>query len=61
MGMYYLTVFEKNGEKLLDESYEAANDQEAKVLGTKKLEEKNYTKNTHRCVNAAGKMILFER
>ncbi|AZB42217.1 hypothetical protein CEF21_07910 [Bacillus sp. FJAT-42376] len=61
MGMYYLTVFEKNGEKLLDESFEAANDQEAKDLGYQKLEEKNYTKKTHRCVNAGGKMVLFER
>ncbi|MTH54590.1 hypothetical protein GKZ89_14395 [Bacillus mangrovi] len=61
MGTYYLTVFEKNGEKLLDESFEAGNEQEAKEIGSRKLEEKNYAKKTHRCVDAGGKLVLFER
>jgi hypothetical protein len=29
--MYYLTAFEKNGEKLLDESFEAQTEREAKL------------------------------
>ncbi|MCD7034842.1 hypothetical protein LRR81_11355 [Metabacillus sp. GX 13764] len=61
MGRYFLTVFEKSGEKLLDESFEAASEQEAKEIGAQKLEEKDYAKKTNRCVNDAGKLILFER
>jgi hypothetical protein len=61
MGIYYLTAFNKDGEKLMDESFEAANDQEAKKVGEQKLEEKNYLKKTHRCTSASGKLILFER
>lgn len=44
MGLYYLTAFGKDGEKLLDESFEAANDHEAKQIGTQKLEEKDALK-----------------
>ncbi|PLR67459.1 MULTISPECIES: YhzD family protein [Bacillaceae] len=61
MGVYYLTAFNKDGEKLMDESFEAANDQEAKKVGEQKLEEKNYLKKTHRCTSESGKLILFER
>lgn len=61
MGTYYLTVYDKSGEKLLDESFKAANEQEAKQIGESKLEEKDYLKKTHRCVNSSGKLVLFER
>jgi len=61
MGTYYLTVFEKNGEKLLDESFEAQSENEAKEIGQRKLEEQNYTDKTHRCTSAAGKLVLFGR
>lgn len=61
MGIYHLTVFEKNGEKLLDESFEAQSEKEAKEIGLKKLEEKNYTNKTHRCTSSAGKLVLFAR
>jgi YhzD-like protein len=61
MGIYYLTVFEKNGEKLLDESFEAQSENEAKEIGQRKLEELNYTDKTHRCTSAAGKLVLFGR
>ncbi len=56
---YKLTVFEPNGEKLLDESFQANDDQEAKNLGEKLLEEKNYSEKTHRCTSPKGKLILF--
>jgi hypothetical protein len=59
--MYYLTVFEKNGEKLLDESFEAQSEQEAKEIGQRKLEEKNLSDKTHRCTSGAGKLVLFGR
>lgn len=61
MRTYVLTVFEKNGEKLLEESFEAPNDQEAKHIGEKKLEEAGYLEHTHRCVSPEAKLILFHR
>lgn len=56
-----LTVFSKTGEKLLDESFQAKNDEEAKGIGEKKLEEKGYSEHTHRCVTEDARLILFHR
>lgn len=61
MGKYTLTVFSKSGETLLDESFEAATEKEAKTLGEKRLEELNFLDTTHRCTNASGKLVLFHR
>ena len=61
MCMYYLTVFDKNGEKLLDESFEAQTEREAKEIGERKLKEKNLFEKTHRCTSSAGKLVLFGR
>ncbi|ABO65936.1 Conserved hypothetical protein [Geobacillus thermodenitrificans NG80-2] len=61
MPTYTLTAFERNGEKLLDETFEAANDEEAKKIGEQKLRERGCFDKTHRCVNASGKLILFHR
>ncbi|MDZ5470190.1 YhzD family protein [Bacillus sp. 31A1R] len=59
MKNYKLTVFEANGEKILDESFEASNDQDAKVKGEQLLKEKNFLDHTHRCTSPSGKLILF--
>ncbi|HWO76972.1 MAG TPA: YhzD family protein [Bacillus sp. (in: firmicutes)] len=59
MKIYRLTVFEKNGEKLLDESIEAASDAEAKQKGTELLTKHQYLEKTHRCTSPDGKLILF--
>lgn len=59
MKTYKLTVFEPNGEKVIDESFEAKDDIEAKQLGEKLLEEKNALEKTHRCTSPSGKLILF--
>ncbi|KWW16948.1 hypothetical protein AS888_23470 [Peribacillus simplex] len=59
--LYKLTVFEPSGEKLLDESFTAENDENAKELGQKLLIEKNYQDQTHRCVSPAGALLLFHR
>jgi len=59
MPIYKLTVFEKNGEKLLDEPFEVNNDAEAKKRGEQILKEKNYEEKTYRCVSPEGKLILF--
>ena len=61
MSEYMLTVFSKEGEKLLDETFTAANDEEAKELGNQKLAEKNYSEHTHRCVASSAKLVLFHR
>ncbi len=44
MGVYVLTVFEKDGSKALDESFEAATEKEAKAKGESILQEKDCTK-----------------
>jgi YhzD-like protein len=59
MAVYKLTVFEPSGKKILDESFEAASDQEAKTAGENLLTEKGYTGHTYRCTSPKGKLILF--
>ncbi|RDU35308.1 hypothetical protein DRW41_18665 [Neobacillus piezotolerans] len=59
MKTYKLTVFERDGEKLLDESFQAENDDAAKEIGRKTLEEKELNKKAHRCTSPAGKLLLF--
>ncbi|MFX3624154.1 MAG: YhzD family protein [Ectobacillus sp.] len=61
MGMYTLTAFEKDGTKLLDETFEAANEAEAKQKGEQLLREKNLYEHTHRCTSSSGKLVLFQR
>lgn len=59
METYYLTVFKPDGEKLLNESFEASNDTEAEKIGRQMLEEKELTETTHRCISPRGKILLF--
>ena len=59
MDTYKLTAFEPKGEKLIDESFQAGSDEEAKEIGAKMLEEKNLINKTHRCTSPRGKLILF--
>ncbi|WP_203364135.1 YhzD family protein [Bacillus sp. REN10] len=59
MQTYKLTVFEKNGEKLLDEAFEAKNDEEAKTIGQEILHRHAYEEHTHRCTSPLGKLVLF--
>lgn len=56
---YVLTVFEKSGDPLMDESFEAQNDEEAKAIGQRKLAEKGYEEHTHRCVSQNARLVLF--
>ncbi|PFP30372.1 hypothetical protein COJ96_06580 [Bacillus sp. AFS073361] len=59
MKTYKLTSFESNGEKILDESFQAEHDDAAKELGQKLLAEKNLLERTHRCSSPSGKLLLF--
>lgn len=56
---YKLTAFDPNGHKLIDETFEANNDSEAKIQGEQLLKEKNLLEKTHRCTSSSGKLILF--
>lgn len=61
MPLFTLTAFEHTGEKLLDETFEAANEEEAKKIGEQKLREHNCLDKTHRCTTSSGKLLLFHR
>ncbi|MDY0407805.1 YhzD family protein [Virgibacillus soli] len=61
MKKYVLTVFDKTGEKLLEETFEAKNDADAKTMGQAKLKEHQYEEHTHRCVSPDAKLVLFHR
>ncbi|WP_053368774.1 YhzD family protein [Bacillus sp. FJAT-27245] len=59
MKTYKLTAFERDGEKLLDETFQAENDNAAKEIGRKALEDKGLMEKSHRCTSPAGKLLLF--
>ncbi|WP_010529857.1 YhzD family protein [Lentibacillus jeotgali] len=61
MRTYFLTVFDKSGERLLNETFEASNNDEAKDIGSKRLDEEGYGEYTHRCVSPEAKLVLFHR
>lgn len=61
MRTYTLTVFEKDGKKLFDDTFEASNDDDAKHVGKTILTENNYKEHTHRCVSPEAKLLLFHR
>ncbi|MBM7601707.1 hypothetical protein JOC34_004135 [Virgibacillus halotolerans] len=61
MKTFALTVFSPSGEKLLDESFEAENNEEAKKIGQTRLDDEGYSEHTHRCVSPEAKLVLFHR
>lgn len=61
MRTYALTVFAKDGEKLLDESFTAENDTEAEKVGQSRLDDEGYSEYTHRCVSPEATLVLFHR
>lgn len=61
MRTYVLTVYDDRGGKLLDESFEAETDEQAKTIGQQRLEEERYDQYTHRCVSPEAKLLLFHR
>ncbi|GAB3060631.1 YhzD family protein [Virgibacillus ainsalahensis] len=61
MRTYALTVFDQSGENLLNESFEAPSDEEAKKIGQGRLDKEGYSEHTHRCVTPEAKLILFHR
>jgi hypothetical protein len=61
MQTYKITAFSPEGEKLVDESFQAENDQQAKEVGEQMLSEKQLHDSTHRCTSPQGKLVLFHR
>lgn len=59
MMSFKLTAFDKTGQKLLDETFQAINEESAKQLGEQILKEKDLLNKTHRCTSSAGKLIIF--
>ena len=59
MNTYKLTAFEANGEKIVDEAFQAEHDDAAKEVAEKLLSEKNLLEKTHRCTSPSGKLLLF--
>jgi hypothetical protein len=51
MKNYKLTAFEANGEKILDEAFQAEHDDAAKETGLKLLSERDLLDKTHRCTS----------
>jgi len=61
MKTYIVTVFDKKGEKLLEESFEANDDKEGREKGENILREKGFAESTYRVTSSAGKLVGFHR
>lgn len=59
MKTYKLTAYEKDGTLFVDESFQAATDEEAKALGQQKVEDLQLEDRTHRLASPLGKLLLF--
>ncbi|GGG23082.1 hypothetical protein GCM10007425_17010 [Lysinibacillus alkalisoli] len=59
MDVYKITAFKPSGELVVDESFEAENDDAAKDVGERKLADLGVLESTHRVVSPRGKLILF--
>ncbi|MDQ0232322.1 YhzD family protein [Metabacillus malikii] len=60
MKHYCLTAFERNGHMLLNLTFQAKSDTEARQIALKKLSEQNFTQNSYRCTTSQGDLILFK-
>ncbi len=59
MKTYTLTVFDESGEKLLEETFEAPNDDDAKQIGGNRIEDEGYGKRNYRVTSSAGELVMF--
>ncbi len=60
LAIFTLTAFEPSGKKIIDETFEAESETEAKEKGIQLLKEKEVYEKKHRCVSSTGKLILFK-
>ncbi|GGE44394.1 hypothetical protein GCM10011391_23970 [Pullulanibacillus camelliae] len=61
MPSYTLTVFEKDGQKLLEETFEAADDSAAREQGEARINTLDYSHLPSRVVSPIGKLVHFHR
>ncbi|MGI2329436.1 YhzD family protein [Planococcus sp. YIM B11945] len=59
MRTYKLTAFEQTGKLIMEETFTAATDEEARDKGRALLAEKELLDQTHRLASPAGKLLLF--
>jgi hypothetical protein len=59
MKTYKLTAYETKGKVIMDESLEAATDEDAIEKGQIILDGKNLLETTHRLASPSGKLLLF--
>lgn len=59
MRTYKLTAYEQTGKLIMEETFTANTDDEAKEKGKSLLEEKELVNQTHRLASPAGKLLLF--
>lgn len=59
MKTYTVTAFEKDGKKIVDQTFTANSDREAKTKGEEILREHDALEKTHRVVSPEGKLLLF--
>ncbi|WP_124726804.1 YhzD family protein [Staphylospora marina] len=58
--MYHITVYEPDGQVLLDEAIEASSDQEARDKGLALIAEKGYDAKPHRIFHVSGRLVSFK-
>ncbi|QOY36375.1 YhzD family protein [Anaerobacillus isosaccharinicus] len=61
MKVYVLTVFDSKGKLLVDEKFEANNDNDGKKIGEQKLALLNYQGYTSRVTRSSGGLVLFHQ
>lgn len=59
MKTYKLTVYEQTGKLVVEETFAAATDDEAKVEGTKFIEQHAAEEKTYRLASPTGQLLLF--
>lgn len=59
MRVYKFNAYEKKGKLITEETFEAENDDEAKVKGQAIIEANDFYEVTHRLASPAGKLLLF--
>lgn len=59
MKVYKLTAYESTGKLIIEETFEADSDEQAKEKGQHLLVEKNLLEQTHRLASPTGKLLLF--
>ena len=57
--MYHMTVFDNDGNKLVDQPLEAENDRDAREKGMAWLAEKGYLQYPYRIFHTSGRLVAF--